>query len=150
MNILTRELEDIPQRDLFTAMDLPLAPAADRAALARDLGILRSGSRAEREVPGWQAKAIYCLERYLTQVPLAHEFLAEEFVKYATAAGLEEPPDGRAYGSVMQSAARRGLIVKVGYRVALSSNLSPKTLWARTGAYPEVEERMGEFGGDGK
>jgi hypothetical protein len=142
VSIIVSDFE-VPQRDLFTALELPLTPAADRARLARDLGIERSGSRAERQVPGWQGKAIYCLERYLSQVPISHEFLAEEFVKYATAAGLEEPPDGRAYGSVMQQAARRGLIVKVGYRVALSSNLSPKTLWQRTGAYPKIEEQMG-------
>ncbi len=142
---------EIPQQDLFTGMAMPPSPPPiDQAALARDLGILRSGSKADRVVPGWQGKAIYCLERYLSQVPVSHEFLAEEFVKYATAAGLEEPPDGRAYGSVMQSAARRGLILKVGYRVALSSNLSPKTLWARQAVYPKIEEQMGEFGGGGE
>lgn len=134
---------EIPQQDLFTGLAPHEGAPIDRAAIARDLGILRSGTRAERIIPGWQAKALYCLERYLTQLPARHEFLAEEFVSYATIAGLETPPDGRAYGTVMQQAARKGLILKVGYRVALSSNLSPKTLWRRQVLYPKVEEVLG-------
>jgi hypothetical protein len=146
MRILHSELTDYPQLDIFTGQPELTGAAIDQAAIARDLGIMRSGSKADRVVPGWQGKALYCLERYLSQLPPRHEFLAEEFVHYASMAGLEDPPDGRAYGSVMQQAARKGLILKVGYRVALSSNLSPKTLWQRQVRYPPIEEVMGGRG----
>jgi hypothetical protein len=43
---------------------------------------------------------------------------------------LPDPPDGRAWGAVMQRARRAGYIRKVGYREAQSSNLSPKVLWS--------------------
>lgn len=133
MRIVAHELYDYPQLDIFSGQlaPAPVRRSPSQAELARDLGILRSGSKADRAVPGWQAKALYCLERYLTQVPAGHEFLAEEFVKYASAAGLEAPPDGRAYGTVMQQAARKGLIGKWGYKLALTSNMTPKCLWRR-------------------
>lgn len=88
----------------------------------RDRGIQSSGDHAGSV---WKRRATGYLLEYLA----AHRepFLAEDVREFA--AQLESPPDGRAWGSVFQEAARRGLIVKVGYAPAKSSNLSPKVLW---------------------
>lgn len=117
---------------------LDILAAIDRAAGRKNLGIERSSARAERTSPGWQGRALEHLTNFIecrrrlashTGESCALEFLAEEFVRYSEAQGLASPPDGRAYGAVMQSACRRGLIAKAGYRLALSSNMSPKCLW---------------------
>src|SRR5262245_43916112 len=56
----------------------------------------------------------------------------EEVRDEARRAGLPEPTDGRAWGAVLQRARRAGLIEPAGTRKAVTSNLSPKVLWAAT------------------
>lgn len=107
---------------------LNILDAIDRASSRRDLGMERVAAKAERQVSGWQEAALDRLRLYLIRMQ-DREFLAEEFVRFATERGLPPPHDARAYGSVMQAAARKRLVVKVGYRLALSSNMSPKCLW---------------------
>lgn len=109
-------------------LQLNILDAIDRASSRRDLGIERVAAKAERRVSGWQEAAVDRLRLYLIAVQ-GREFLAEDFVAFATSRGLPAPHDARAYGSVMQAAARKRLVVKVGYRLALSSNMSPKCLW---------------------
>jgi hypothetical protein len=112
----------------MSGYQLDILAAIDRATTRRDLGIERSGGKAERTAPGWQGRALAHLAEYI-QTQHGAEFLTEDFVRAAGARGLEAPPDARAYGSVMRAARLRGLIVKTGYRLALSSNMSPKCLW---------------------
>lgn len=96
----------------------------DLAAARRDLGIERSGNHAGE---AWKRRARgYLLEYVATH---AGSFMAEDVREFAEQRGLDHPPDERAWGSVMQSAARERLIVKDGYAPARSSNLSPKVQW---------------------
>jgi hypothetical protein len=50
-------------------------------------------------------------------------------VEWCRKEGVPQPPDGRAWGSVISSARRLEIIQKVGTRLAATSNLSPKCLW---------------------
>jgi hypothetical protein len=68
-------------------------------------------------------------EAYAFLVAYAREH-AEVFCDSLWAAGLRRPSNPKALGSVMQRAARAGVIAKVGYRPSVYSNLAPKPLWA--------------------
>lgn len=93
----------------------------------RDDGIQRAGDHAGAE---WKRRATgYLLEYLATCRRVGDDFMAEHVRDFA--AGLDEPPDRRAWGAVFQNAARKGLIVKAGYGPAKSSNLSPKVIWRR-------------------
>ena len=102
--------------------DLFAQPSRSR----KDHGIARSAKSAGQE---WTSRATYYLRMYLQ--PAREPFLAEKFVEWAEGWGLEKPPSRRAYGSVMQTAARQGLIRACGYGKAETSNGSPKILWTR-------------------
>lgn len=94
----------------------------------RDTGIHRAVEKADRDSSGWSDAAFYAVLRYVSEH--SEPFLAEQLREWAEAEGYIDPPaNARAWGAVMQRAARRGAIKKVGYELAKSSNLSPKVLW---------------------
>lgn len=94
------------------------------AIARRDDGISRAAQHAGNR---WQRLARGYLLEYLALT--CTTFLAEQFRDFAERRGIEAPPDKRAWGAVLQSAARERLIAKAGCAPALSSNLSPKVLW---------------------
>lgn len=96
----------------------------DLARARRDDGIGRSADHAGDR---WKRLAHGFVLEYL--VSHRGPFLTENLREFAEIRGLEPPPDKRAWGSVMRFAASEGLIVKVGYAPACSSNLSPKVQW---------------------
>ena len=98
--------------------------AIDFARARRDDGIERAGDHAGER---WKRLARGFLLEFLSSH--RERFLAENVREFAEIRGLEAPPDGRAWGAVIQSAARERLIRKVGYAPARSSNLSPKVQW---------------------
>jgi hypothetical protein len=98
-------------------------------AVRRDTGIRRAADHAERETPGWGHGALAFLRGFAAGA--TGPFLAEDVAAAYIDRGLPPPPDGRAWGSVFQRAARRGVIRRIGYAPARSSNGSPKPLWAR-------------------
>ncbi|TAM22380.1 MAG: hypothetical protein EPN60_16945 [Nevskiaceae bacterium] len=104
---------------------LPLDFATARRR--RDSGIARAADHADAETPGWTDIAFEFLEA-CAKVRAA-PFLAEDVIEMAKAAHLPEPPDGRAWGGVFQRAARRGVISKIGFAPAKTSNCSPKVQW---------------------
>lgn len=94
----------------------------------RDLGISRAIQGAVNNDPEWFDAAYIGLLRFT----MRHEdpFLTEDVRAWSEQHGYVLPPENaRAWGAVMRSAAKNGLIQKVGYRPAKSSNLSPKVLW---------------------
>ena len=93
----------------------------------RDLGIARS---LTGEGPEWPTRGACLLDRFLAVIPAGGTFLVEQLHQWA---GSERPRNGKAWGGVIQRAARAGKIVKVGYAPALSSNHSPKCLWRGVG-----------------
>jgi len=86
-----------------------------------------SSDRADRELGDWSKRAYNLLMQFAR---LHHNpFLVEEARAYAELYGLEAPPDGRAWGHIVQTARRAQQIVSCGYGIAKSSNGSPKVLW---------------------
>lgn len=96
----------------------------DFSRARRDLGIQRAADHAGSD---WQRQARGYLLEWLTFN--RQPFLAEDWREWAMTAGLQSPPDGRAFGAVLQSAQRDKLIKSCGFRQARSSNMSPKVLW---------------------
>ncbi len=95
----------------------------DLAERKRDEGIARAQRHAGDP---WTEFAVNLVRRYASEHP---QFLTEDFVDW-TRGLIAEPPDGRAWGAVMRIAARKGLVRKVGYAPARTSNLSPKCVWS--------------------
>lgn len=107
-------------------MNAQLALDWNAAARRRDDGICRAVEHADRESPSWSDLALTFLRGWVQ----GHrgELLAEDVV-LAARGQVPAPPDGRAWGGVLQRAARAGVIAKAGYAPAKTSNLSPKVLW---------------------
>lgn len=97
------------------------------ARVRRDDGIARAVDHADRVSHAWSVLAY----TYIVSWAKGHgePFLAEEAIASALEFGVPKPPDNRAFGAIIQRAARAGLIVKAGYRE--DRYCSPKTLWRR-------------------
>lgn len=98
------------------------------AALRRDDGIERVSMKADLLQEGWTDRAYAALTIFCAKAK--EPFIAEDVREWAEGLGLiSAPHDSRAWGQVIQRAARSDLIRKIGYAPAKSSNLSPKVLW---------------------
>lgn len=75
------------------------------------MGLARD--KADRAEPGWSDQAAKYLTRFLYQWPLP-DFTGEEAQVWMVREGLPRPASSNAWGSVFNSAARRGLIKKTG------------------------------------
>jgi hypothetical protein len=84
----------------------------DLAAALRDVGMQQAIAHAESDCPGWTDLALAYLKTWcLTHGDL---FTAEDVVDaYAERADFVQPAQTKAWGSVMQMAARRGYMRKV-------------------------------------
>jgi hypothetical protein len=97
-------------------------------------GMARAEAKANAAKPNWSDDAFAALSVFAKLTP-DPTFLAETVREWTEDANLVTPPDNkRAWGGVFQRAAAAGLIEKVGYAPARSSNLSPKVLWRTTHA----------------
>jgi hypothetical protein len=101
--------------------------STENAKRRRDRGMKRAAEHADAVTDGWQEKAAEQLRVFVQQRQGA-PFLAEDFVSWSKFR-VPAPPDGRAFGAVLQRASRSRWIEKRGYAPAKSSNLSPKVLW---------------------
>lgn len=122
--------------DLFAFKEAhPDAACFGAAAERRDAGIEASEASANRHDAGWSDHAYHALQSYMREFP-GRRFLCEEVRGWAEAAvALPTPPNQKAWGGIMQRAARAKLIVKTGAREAKSSNLSLKPEWAAGPAF---------------
>lgn len=109
-----------------TQLPIDFFAARDR----RMEGMRSSAQHAEDEAPGWCIRAFRLMQQFAEREPMP--WMVEQFRVWAEKQGLDLPPDSRAFGGVTQRAIRRGVIVKVGYAPAASSNGSPKPLYARS------------------
>lgn len=100
------------------------------AEARRDEGIDHAVSRALRHNSLWMDDCVERLAHFVADRP-GRPFLAEEFVDTLRhqAPELLADIDPRALGGVIREAAKRGIIVRVGYAPANTSNRSPKCLW---------------------
>lgn len=92
-------------------------------------GMERAIQHADREEPGWSSDALVMFTR---EVRVRTEAFTVEQIRMAIEPALPKPPDLRSWGSITQTAIKRGVIVKTGeYAPAASSNGSPKPLYRR-------------------
>ena len=116
------------QQSLFGDMAPRRLSRVAAEARAED-GMRRARKHAEKITKSWRLLGMVALEKFLSERKW-EPFLAEEFVDWCrTRNACPQPPDGRAWGSVISSARRLKIITKVGTRAASTSNLSPKPLW---------------------
>jgi hypothetical protein len=114
-------------RTYFSSLDEIMSHGL--AETRRDIGIDTSEGKANLDKAGWSDEAMHGLELYC-QAHEAHEFLAEDVRAWTEEMGVVAAPEnGRAWGGVIRRAARQGLIIRVGYGRAKSSNCAPKCLW---------------------
>lgn len=93
----------------------------------RDAGMARARDHAEADVPGWGDHAYALLHQYALDQRMP--WTCEAFRPWAYDRGLPVPANERAWGPVVQRAIRAGLIERVGYAPAASSNGSPKATY---------------------
>ena len=98
----------------------------------RDAGMASSLAHALSDCPTWAEQAFRLLVQYVSEH--THPFTIEHFRPWAYMHGLPRPVEERAFGGVTCKALKAGVIVKVGYAPAASSNNSPKALYARPAA----------------
>lgn len=114
------------------ALQLPLIPDPPPRAAAearRDHGIQTAEAHAAALSPVWMDEATEMLGRWCDFTEA--DFLAEDFVAWCGTRDLAAPLDGRAWGEVFRRGAKQGIIRRVGYAPANTSNRSPKCLWRR-------------------
>ena len=103
---------------------------AQAAINRRYTGISLSVEKADRERSGWSKRAYIALLKYL--VKHKEPFLVESMREWAEQNNyIDAPENGRAWGSVVRHAVKKGVIGHAGYGLAKSSNLSPKVMWKR-------------------
>jgi len=100
------------------------AASFEAAKVRRDAGMASSLDHAEADSPGWADHCFTLLCEYAEgQVA---PWTCEAFRAWAYERGLDKPDEERAFGPITQKAIRRGVIARVGYAPAASSNGSPK------------------------
>jgi hypothetical protein len=102
------------------------APAP--AAIAREKaeqGMRRTLSAAERRTPGWGDIAYEFLRDYAK----VNERFTGWMVVRSAAERIPEPPNPKAWGSVIQKAARAGVIRKVGTTPDVHRHGNPIPVW---------------------
>lgn len=99
------------------------------ARAARDKGIATAAAHADDVSDGWSSMAYLVLRNWCRKYDA--NFTAEQVRAWAHINGLPVPPDGRAWGSVFQRAAKEGLISKHSYKQAtgLACHMHPVTVW---------------------
>lgn len=120
---------------VITAGELrpPAAPKRARRARktareARDEGMAIATAHAEREHPTWTDKAVEWVRIYAMD---HYEFMCEAVRVHAESFTFALPPDKRSWGTVMQKAAVKGYVEKVGLSYATDPKVhqNPAGLW---------------------
>ena len=85
-------------------------------------------SNAEEHAPGWNEAA----SEFLRGFVVAHEqFVAHDVCEASKKAGVQQPHDDRAWGSIFRAAERDGLIEKAGMGRNPKRHASVCILWKR-------------------
>lgn len=96
----------------------------------RDQGIKSAVEHADAVEPKWSVRAEAYAEMMIERRGFK-PFLMEEIVAAAKRDGVPVPPDNRSWGAVIRSLAKRGVVRKMGYAPAATSNCSAKVLWSK-------------------
>lgn len=100
------------------------------AIALKERGMQRAVDSAEREMPGWKIAALTFLKSFLS----THHapFMAEEFRAWAYEMGLPQV-SGRAFGSVMVTAQKKGYVRAAGFGFTKNpkAHRTPATVWIK-------------------
>lgn len=96
------------------------------ARIERETGMAAALDHAESEVPDWAAVALAFVHKYARS---HRQFIAEDCIEAAVEWGLAVPVP-KAFGPVFRSAARVGIVTKIGYVQSARRHLSPTPLWS--------------------
>lgn len=101
------------------------------ARKARDKGIEKAITNADRVSPSWSEKAYALLKEFLHYHK--GEFMGEDF-RLSVTNKIESPPHNRAFGGVFMRAAKAGIIERVRYAPVKSVNChrANASVWRRT------------------
>jgi len=92
----------------------------------RDEGMEQAEDAAISRVRDWPEQALDYLKRYPNKV-----FMAEDVRTWAYKNGLTPAPSGRAWGSIIATARKQGIIKHVGYSATSNpkSHSTPASVW---------------------
>ena len=96
---------------------------------ARDAGMHTATAHADRIEANWTDRA-YTLLREFARI--SDDFLTEDLRDWAhRVKGFSTPPDGRAWGGVINRAVKAGLIFRIGFKPKKSKNChgQPISVW---------------------
>ncbi len=97
------------------------------SALAqRDAGIASVTSHADENHPRWSERAKGWIRTYSAT---HRQFISEECVAAAYAAGIPKPHDPRAWGGAFMSCSRDKFIRRIGFGISNNRHRSPTPLW---------------------
>lgn len=104
-------------------------PEAERL---KEQGIQMAVDHANSVEPGWSEKAYQLLNEFL--LINTGEFMAEDVRSYAAVIDFEIPPSSRAWGGVIQRAAKSGIIKQVGFGKTknVKAHRTPAAIWKRS------------------
>ena len=96
----------------------------------RDIGMAASLASAERKTPTWTQQAI---KHAIDFIYLKPQFMCEDLRAFAEQNGLSPATNHRAWGSVIISLVRAGLIRRVGYAPVNNpaAHCTPAAVWER-------------------
>lgn len=98
----------------------------------RDVGMQKAVDHADLVDPDWSLKAYDLFTKFIALKD--KPFMTEDVRLWAhDQMNLVKPPDGRAWGGVINRACKAGLIHRVGFAPMKSKNChaNPKSVWGR-------------------
>ncbi len=100
------------------------------ARALRDEGMKRAADHADAVELSWTDRAFGYVKEYFARNA---EGTCEDVRHFAAERGFANPPDGRAWGAVMRTAAKSGMLVKGGWTTATDPKVhcNPVMLWQR-------------------
>ena len=110
-----------------------------RQSTARELanqGMKESADHAEAVEPGWNGLAYGMLQNYARTNA---EFMTEDVRVWAKVQGLPDPPDKRAWGSIINRAVRASMLARDRYESTKipPAHATPRPVWRSNIHYKE-------------
>jgi hypothetical protein len=120
-------------------VQLDIETAISQARTEQLAGTQRAIDHADAVHEKWSERAYKLLIEYLQE---KKRFMGEDVRAYAAEKGFDLPPSARAWGGVIQRAAKEYVIIKIG----IGTVKNPKAHLANAAIWERNDERMIEMG----